>query len=284
MALQGILEGRRTRSRQPINMRGEHRQAAENGHPGRGRAQIVGAARMAKRGDDETGDQIDGIILAEHRERSRRARRHRPGNAARIERAQKAISGKRPGRQQHGVGREPLAVKLVERRQQEQQQHQQAPVGRDVAARDEIDREQPDGGIDRREQMKRPVGDRKDRKPRRRDQRRKRWMLFIAGRGMLAPREQLEHVVVQADRREGDDLEARPDRHEQREQDPHRAAVVAFMLVPGGNACAAREPMARRLCGAHGLTGCLSFIAARAPECARPSDRPPRCARLPYRR
>ena len=152
---------------------------------------------MADRGQSKAYDEKDRIILAQHRECRREAGGHRPSDIALFKGPQKAIGGERPGREQDRVGVESLGVKLVDRRQHQQQQHQQSLVTAREATRDQINGPQRDGRVGQSHQMKRPVGEWKDRRPRPRDPSHQRGVLRIAPFEAAPHRPGFQHVGVQ---------------------------------------------------------------------------------------
>ena len=195
---------------QPMDMGPKRCDHGQDGNPG-GQGREIGAPlRMADRSDEEAEDQKHRIIFAEHRQRRRGTGGDGPSDRAGFERAQEAIGGDRPGRQQHRVGVEALGVKLVDRQQHQQQQHDDAFVGAGETARNQIDRPQRDRRIGQRHQLERPVGERKHRGPCARHPAHQRRMFRVAPFDAASERPGFQHVGMQIAADIGDHQERQP--------------------------------------------------------------------------
>ena len=83
-----------------MQMRRQHDETDHGRHPRRRRSQIVAAAGVRERRDNERRDQQNRIVFPEHRGGGGGAGSGRPRKRARFERAQEAIGRDRPGREQ----------------------------------------------------------------------------------------------------------------------------------------------------------------------------------------
>jgi len=181
---------------------------------------------MTDRGEGEARNQKHRIVFAEHRQRARGAGGERPADLAGFERAQEAIGGDRPDRQQHRVGIEALGVKLVDRQQHQHEQHDHSLVAGHETARDQIDRPQCERGIGERHQLKRPVGERKQRCPCARDPSHQRRMLGVAPFDAAAERPCFQNIGMQIAAEIGDHQKQEPDRDESEQQQRNRPAFL----------------------------------------------------------
>jgi hypothetical protein len=137
-----------------------------------------------------------------------------PSDLTVFKRAQEAIGGERPGRQQNRIGIEALGVKLIDRQQHQEQQHDHSLVALDEAARNQIDGPQRECRIDQRHQLKRPVGERKHRCPCARHPSHQRRMFGVAPFKAATERPCFQDVRMQIAADIGDDEKRQPDRDE----------------------------------------------------------------------
>ncbi len=175
--------------------------------------------------------------------------KHRPADVPRLERPQERERRHRPRPQQRAIGIETLAVHAIERRQNEEQQHEDALVARDLTPRDEVDREQRCARIHRGKEIERPIDRRQQAEPGRGDEGPERRCAEIARRRMERANIGVEKFRRRPDRRVGDEREARQRRDEQEQEDAGRAS--ARRIVEQGAEHRADRPVFRFQIGEH---------------------------------
>ena len=193
-------------------MRAEHGETGERRNPRRRRPEIIPALRMRDRGHGKARDQKHRVIFSQHGQRSDGARGDRPEKRPALERSQEAICRQRPCGEEHRVGIETLGVKLIGGQQQQQQQDDRPAVTAHEAAADEIDAPHRERRVDHREQIERPVRDRKHAGPDRRHPSHQRRMLGIAPCELPSDRPCFKNIGVKIAAPIGDDEIRHPDR------------------------------------------------------------------------
>ena len=234
---------------EPVEMRHEDENCRRRGDPGRARAQISAALRVDQHRRREPGEQEYRLIAPVERDAGGDPCEHRPADVPRLERAQERERRDRPRPQQRAIGIEALAVDAIERRQYQEQQHENALVAGDLAARDEVDREQGEARIHRREQIERPVDRRQQEEPDRSDQWCERRRAEIARCRMERADIGVDEFRRRPDRGVGDECEARQRRDEQENEDASRSA--ARRIVEPGAEHRADRPVFRLQIGEH---------------------------------
>ncbi len=167
-----------------------------------------------------------------------------------------------------------LAVDAVERRQQQKQQHEDPLVARDNAPRHEIDGEQREPRIDRRQQIDRPVDRRRQQEPDRRDERAERRCSVIARRRMQRSGIGIEELRRRPDRGVGNELKARQRRNEYEDQKPCRAPA-RLVVEPRAQHLADRPVFRLQICeDIHGSDrSCAASRSSITPAVCRASGR-----------
>ena len=218
MSIDRVLERHRTRGGKPVQMRGKRDQTGDGRDPRRLRREIGPALRMCDCGNGKGSDQEDRVIFAEHGDGAEHAGGCGPDHCPRFERAQEAVGRKRPDGKQHRVGVEALGVELIGRQQHQQQNDDDALVTAHIAARDQVDRPERNGGIDHREQFHRPVGGGKNQGPDMSEPAHQGRVFAAAPGEGAADRPRLKNVRVQIARDIRDAEIQHPDGDKDREQ------------------------------------------------------------------
>ena len=225
----------------PDGMRCDQDRADADRHPRRRRSEISGAPLVEQRRDAEPQQQEHRPVFAEHRGRCEQTRERGPAHAPLFIGAQEAERGRRPQRQQDGVGVELQRVEIEERNERHQHQGQRALLAVEIVAGEFPDDPERCARDRHRQQVERPVGDRKHREPRRDQPRRKRRVLRIAERKLARPRQHLDHVGVQVLARFRQHPIERPDRrHRRRARRPPSARAGRDRSTPRAGARRAR--------------------------------------------
>ena len=222
-----ISQRRELGRQKPDGMRRDQDRADADRHPRRRRSEISGAPLVEQRRNAEPQQQEHRPVFAEHRARREQTSERGPAHAPLFIGAQEAERGRRPQRQQDGVGVELQRVEIEERDERHQHQGQCALLAVEIVAGEFPDDPERCARDRHRQQVERPVGDRKHREPRRDEPRRKRRVLRIAERKLARPCQHLDHVGVQVLARLRQHRVERPDRHIGDECDDRRP------LAPG---------------------------------------------------
>ena len=224
---------------EPDQMRRQHNQADGNRDPWRRRAEIGAAAAVDQRGNDETGDQKDRPVFAQHGASGGKSGERGVSRAARRIRAQEPPCGRSPQRHQHGVHVEFQRMEIEERHQRQQRQAEDTLLDVEIIGRQPPDDPQRNRRHQHGEEIIGPAGDRKHGEPQPHHPGGERRVL-VAQRQVLRPIEELDHVVVQALARFGDGAVKRPHRDVDRERQhdaalaPRRIAERAVQASDGG--------------------------------------------------
>src|ERR1700693_2867702 len=97
---------------------------------------------MNNRSKDEAANQKNRIIFAQHGDSRGGTRSGRPTRMAGLERAQKAIGGEWPDREENRIGIEAVGMKLIGRQQHQKEEHNYSLVTLHEATRNQVNRPQ----------------------------------------------------------------------------------------------------------------------------------------------